>query len=135
MAFNIILKQIRTASIILSLLLSTTVRADAPVTLLSSKEYKDQRKCALGCFKFNQFDGIANFLRCDYQKPKNDCYCRNDLQNKAVEFVSSCVNRVCDGAEIDIDKATNVYKNYCTSNGYTDLPAKAEATPTAAAKG
>jgi hypothetical protein len=104
---------------------SFTALADGTVTMLNSEEFKGQRKCAINCFNNIEWE-----LSCDQKSPENDCYCRPDLQSVAVEYVSSCVNNGCNGADIDINKATNIYKNYCTSNGYTQLPATREASAT-----
>lgn len=98
--------------------------------------YKSQRECAMNCF-----DGVGNYkagydiateLSCTpYNAPGNACVCRSDLQTPAVDALSSCVLVWCHaGADLDVSSATQIYKDYCTSAGYTQKAANVPAKTT-----
>ncbi|PGH08467.1 hypothetical protein AJ80_07866 [Polytolypa hystricis UAMH7299] len=111
--------------LLLSLLASSThlfsAAEDAPISIDQISEYKQQRNCALRCFvRFNMIGyPIAGELTCPTNPAKNDCFCREDLQPTAVSYISSCVNFQCSSVTRDITVATGIYKDYCTSAGYT----------------
>ncbi|KAK0618917.1 hypothetical protein B0T14DRAFT_518253 [Immersiella caudata] len=109
-------------------LLFAGVLCDAPVSIDQSDIYRNQRECAGGCFI--SFDDIgypiAKKISCPTFKVQNDCFCRSDLQFEANSYISSCVNARCTRNSFDIDVATKLYDNYCTSNGYTRV---AQSTP------
>jgi hypothetical protein len=98
--------------------------------------YKGLRECALNCYNGYGFDkpgyNIASELSCQpYNSPGDACFCRTDLQNVAVDGLSSCVAGSCRaGADLDISSATQIYKDYCTSAGYTQKAANVPAKTT-----
>lgn len=102
-------------------LLFVGVLCDAPVSIDQSDTYRQQRACAVGCFI--SFDDIgypiAQKISCPTFRVQNDCFCRSDLQFDANSWISSCVNTVCTRNSFDINRATKLYDDYCTSNGYT----------------
>ena len=59
----------------------------------------------------------------------NSCYCRADMQNTAMSYLSTCISNSCtEGAyTIDLSAAVSLYGGYCTAEGYTSV--LAEATP------
>jgi hypothetical protein len=67
---------------------------------------------------------VMEKLGCDkpgvvYIPPDNDCFCRPDLQATAVRYLSSCAYTSCSQNDLDVSSATQVYKDYCMSAGYT----------------
>jgi hypothetical protein len=108
------------------------VLADDPVSLERISRYHEQRECAYHCFANLSVPGdlIAHALGCAEEPPMNDCFCRPDLQQSAASYLSGCVGGYCDGNTVDINQATAVYKEYCTSAGYTMPMTGVEATTT-----
>lgn len=98
--------------------------------------YKSQRQCAIDCFNgdgyFKPGYNIATDLSCTpYNAPGDACVCRSDLQTSAINALSSCVLGQCRaGADLDVSSATQIYKDYCTSAGYTQRAANVPAKTT-----
>ncbi|KAH6657827.1 hypothetical protein BKA67DRAFT_533016 [Truncatella angustata] len=107
-----------------------------PLSIDQSDIYKGQRQCVFSCYEYSSIDivggPIAEELSCAYRPVQNDCFCRPDLQREAVSYISSCVGRYCSSNPLDISTATNIYKDYCTSNGYLQAQATTEASITGA---
>lgn len=108
------------------------------VTLDSIPELKDLRQCALKCYDAHDGalrdpgEGIASELSCkNPSAPDNTCFCRVDLQSSAVKYISTCVDMWCSTNELDASSATKVYKDYCTSAGFTAEPQSVSAETTA----
>ena len=99
----------------LLLLIAVQVLADAPVTLGLQDAYQGQRECVFSCFVPTE---IATNLSCPTAPPMNDCFCRTDLQFQANKHISTCVDVWCSSVSYDVSLATQIYKDYCTSNGY-----------------
>jgi hypothetical protein len=107
------------------------------VTLDSVPELKDLRQCALKCYDAHDGalrdpgEGIASELSCkNPNAPDNSCFCRVDLQSSAVKYISTCVDMWCSTNELDASSATQVYKDYCTSAGFTAEPQSVAAQTT-----
>jgi hypothetical protein len=60
---------------------------------------------------------IANYLTCDTEPLENSCFCRSDLQAKAENHISTCVQSMCGDTE-DATSAVSIYEAYCTSAGF-----------------
>jgi hypothetical protein len=119
-------------------LISFTI-ADGLLSIGSFNDFKSLRSCALGCFNGGIRDGyrVADELDCRkpgvvYVAPDNDCFCRPDLQETAVRYLSDCASTSCSGNELDMSSATEVYKDYCSSAGYTAATPKSVAAQTTA---
>ena len=117
-------------------IVSLTV-GDGLLSLDSSNGFKGLRRCALGCYNGGIRDGyqVAQQLDCRkpgvvYVAPDNDCFCRPDLQDTAVRYLSNCVFTSCSQNELDVSSATQVYKDYCSSAGYTAAPKSVAAQTT-----
>ncbi|KAF2842737.1 hypothetical protein M501DRAFT_1053552 [Patellaria atrata CBS 101060] len=100
--------------------------ADGLISLDSSNGFRNLRSCALVCYNGGIRDGyeVANQLDCRkpglvYVPPDNDCFCRSDLQETAVRYLSNCAFTSCSGNQLDASSATQVYEDYCSSAGYT----------------
>jgi len=104
------------------LLLTTEVASDAPATLDSVDGFAGQRDCVYRCFGWQNIgsplDNIASKISCPTRPVMNDCLCRPDLQRQANIAISTCVAKSCTSNQLDIQTATSLYDNYCTSNGY-----------------
>ncbi|KAH7130803.1 hypothetical protein B0J11DRAFT_261653 [Dendryphion nanum] len=117
------LHRILLLSTILTLL--TSISATGTVSFDSSNGYKNLRACALRCYDGNrQGDNIARQISCDkpgivYVPADNDCVCRSDLQENVVRYLSNCVSTYCSANQLDVSSATQVYKDYCNSAGYS----------------
>ena len=97
--------------------------------------YQGLRGCALNCYNGYGFDkpgyNIASDLSCQpYNSPGDACFCRLDLQPVAVASLSACVGSNCHGDAVDISSATQIYKDYCTSAGFTQKAANVPAKTT-----
>jgi hypothetical protein len=108
--------------------------ADGLLSIDSSNGFKNLRNCALNCYNGGIRDGylVADQLQCRkpgvvYVSPDNDCFCRSDLQETAVRYLSNCVSTSCSGNQLDLSSATQVYKDYCNSAGYTAATPKSVA--------
>ncbi|KAK0714419.1 hypothetical protein B0T21DRAFT_70980 [Apiosordaria backusii] len=113
--------------------------ADGLLSLDSSNGFNKLRDCALGCYNGGIRDGymVTDQLSCRkpgvvYIPPDNDCFCRPDLQETAVRYLSTCVYTSCSQNELDVSSATQVYKDYCTSAGYTAAAPKSTPAQTTA---
>ncbi|KAL5315698.1 hypothetical protein ACEPPN_016568 [Leptodophora sp. 'Broadleaf-Isolate-01'] len=114
--------------------------ADGLVSLDSSEGFNRLRSCALGCYNGGMRDGylVADQIDCQkpgivYVPPDNDCFCRPDLQETAVRYLSQCVSSSCSANQLDISSATQVYNDYCNAAGYTAaLPKSVPAQTTSA---
>ncbi|KAK4107501.1 hypothetical protein N656DRAFT_785281 [Canariomyces notabilis] len=120
------------------LVLLSFAAADGVQSLGSSDGFNGLRSCARGCYNGGSHDGsmLESKLECDkpglgYQPSDNDCFCRPDLQEIAVRHLSTCVYTSCTQNQLDISSATQVYKDYCSSAGYTAAaPVSVAAQPT-----
>ena len=108
------------------LALLSLVAAEGLLALDSSEGFLSLRSCALGCYNGGIRDGymVTGELSCQkpgvvYVPPDNDCWCRPDLQETAVRYLSKCAYTSCSQNQRDVASATQVYKDYCTSAGYT----------------
>ncbi|KAK0639471.1 hypothetical protein B0T16DRAFT_463143 [Cercophora newfieldiana] len=88
--------------------------------------FRSLRACALGCYNGGIRDAymVAQKIDCRkpgvvYVPPDNDCFCRPDLRETAVRYVSTCVYTSCKNNQLDASSATQVYKDYCLGAGYT----------------
>ncbi|KAF9885256.1 hypothetical protein FE257_000616 [Aspergillus nanangensis] len=110
--------------LLLLFLLSATPLSATTVTLTNQPAYAAQRPCATDCF-YEGFsvdggpDRLANQIGCDTDPIENECFCRPDMQQDAINNLQSCVNSACDSKTRDLDSALSVYNDYCTKNGYT----------------
>ncbi|KAF2706978.1 hypothetical protein K504DRAFT_459420 [Pleomassaria siparia CBS 279.74] len=90
-----------------------------------------QKACAQSCFVTTGFcpeDILGSKIGCAVHtdcfdsgwQAKNDCYCRQDLQNDALGFLSSCVSKGCRQGDVAIDASTagSLYVQYCRHKGY-----------------
>jgi hypothetical protein len=106
--------------------------------------YTLQKPCARGCFQrygICPSDVLGGEIGCvvatkcneyGWQAP-NDCYCRADFQNIALDYLSSCVSNSCSLGDVGIDasSAGSIYSQYCSQKGYpAALPASVPATTT-----
>ncbi|KAK4198298.1 hypothetical protein QBC40DRAFT_256172 [Triangularia verruculosa] len=121
--------------VVLSLL--SVVVADGLLSIGADSNYNRLRDCALGCYDGGIRDGylVTDKLSCRkpgvvYVPPDNDCFCRPDLQEIAVRYVSTCVYTSCGQNQVDVASATQVYKDYCSSAGYTAAPKSTSAQTT-----
>lgn len=128
-----------TALAIIALLAKPVIPA-ATVTLTNSPAYASQRPCAKSCFYIGFSvdggpDGLADDIGCSTDPIVNECFCRGDLQNEAINTLQSCVSKNCDSKDTDIQAALGIYENYCTSNGYTRdaIPTPTDSSGTAPA--
>ncbi|KAK4171906.1 hypothetical protein QBC36DRAFT_364740 [Triangularia setosa] len=113
--------------------------ADGILSLGADSNFNKLRACALDCYNGGVRDGymVMNKLSCQkpgvgYVPPDNDCFCRPDLQEIAVRYVSTCVYTSCGQNQVDVASATQVYKDYCTSAGYTAATPKSTPVQTTA---
>ena len=106
-------------ALLLLSLFTFQVISDAVVTIQRDPRYSTQRVCAFDCWgTYTPGVYIASRISCPTSPPKNDCFCRTDLQQEANGYLSSCMNNRCSNAN-DIELATSMYDDYCTSNHYT----------------
>ncbi|KAN0099941.1 hypothetical protein V8E51_013716 [Hyaloscypha variabilis] len=100
------------------LLLLRTVSSQT-VSIQYVSAYTSQRDCAFACQGINPDDAdvIANYLTCDTEPLENSCFCRSDLQAKAENHISTCVQSMCGDTE-DATSAVSIYEAYCTSAGF-----------------
>jgi hypothetical protein len=118
--------------LLLSLL--STVAAQA-ISIDQIPAYNALRECAYDCYDPGVIKHpgyyVASKLSCQpYESPGNACFCRADLQQTAVNYLSRCVSSSCSANDLDISSATQVYKDYCTSAGYSSKVANAPAQTT-----
>jgi hypothetical protein len=113
------------------LLQNPAVDADGTVSITAAPDYILQRNCATSCFYWTigieTFANLASALSCNLSPLENLCFCRTDLQPSAASFLTRCVSSLCGSDSVDVDSATSVYLNYCSSDGV----ASAAATTTA----
>lgn len=79
----------------------------------------------IGCAELNQCNNWAI----------NECYCRQDLQGPALNYISSCVDARCTVGDnkLDISTAVGFYAAYCSEKGFKAAaagPATASAVET-----
>jgi hypothetical protein len=105
------------ASIFFLLLLRTVSSQTVSIQYVSA--YTSQRDCAFACQGINPDDAdvIAESISCDTEPLENSCFCRSDLQAKAENHISTCVQSMCGDTE-DATSAVSIYEAYCTSAGF-----------------
>jgi hypothetical protein len=110
------------ALIFLAIIQHSTVLAvndlDLPESMEQMDHYGSQRQCALDCFNWSWIqEKVGNAIGCHVldtmSRAQNSCFCRADLQDGAVAYISSCVQSACATNSVDIASATNYYKTYC----------------------
>lgn len=92
----------------------------ATVSLDDSGTFQAQRPCAQRCYSGGVGDSfrVLQEIGCESLPGSNDCYCRADLQDQAQAYISSCVWSACASKTQDLNIATQLYIDYCTSNGF-----------------
>jgi hypothetical protein len=105
------------------------------VSMDSVSDFNDLRSCGNYCFGYRspgfRLDTLAQVLSCDSNEViENSCFCRADLQDTGVKHLSTCVSSSCSGNMVDVAAATQLYKDYCTSAGYTAAPRTVKAQST-----
>ncbi|KAH6891531.1 hypothetical protein B0T10DRAFT_560773 [Thelonectria olida] len=97
--------------------------SDATQTIASIDAYMQQRSCATVCFwngdpnNSNAQDVLGIKLECCPQvtcegNAKDACYCRRDLRDSAVSWLSTCVIHHCSNTA-DFSSAVSIYDEYC----------------------
>lgn len=100
-----------------------SVSSDATQTIASIDGYMRQRSCATVCFwngdpnNSNAQDVLGIKLECCPQvtckgNAKDACYCRSDLRDSAVSWLSTCVIHHCSNT-VDFSSAVSIYDEYC----------------------
>lgn len=109
----------------------SSVYADNTVSITEALNYTLQRICAQACFYntlgFEASLVMAGSIGCGFNLPMNACFCCTDLEPLAVSYLTSCVSVGCSNTN-DVQTATSIYLNYCTSNGYSTVAAPTSAT-------
>lgn len=108
--------------------------------------FAQQKECARSCFMRTgvcPYDGLGSAIGCATYggckskgwEAKNDCYCRQDLQNPGQAYLTSCIQSLCTVGDESIDASTagSIYAQYCKDKGYA--PPTAPATIPAVATG
>lgn len=97
------------------------VTSAATVSLTGVPEYMNARSCVKNCMLSRPPNGDENMamnLQCagyPMSRTYDECFCRKDLATDANSFLTSCVNRWCDGNAADVSSAVSLYGNYCDS--------------------
>ena len=111
-------------------------------TITALPAYSSLRACAQNCIWQSGLGcetdvlgatiGCANGDACFTPKVAayNSCYCRTDLQNTAMSYLSTCVRNSCtEGAyTADLSAVQSLYGGYCTAEGYAAVLAEATST-------
>ncbi|KAK6535367.1 hypothetical protein TWF694_001828 [Orbilia ellipsospora] len=117
---------------LLLLLVSTTTSltddADEPQSIDHLPSYIALRGCAQSCFWSTapglfRSDLVASYLSCSQTNILSGaleaCWCRSDYQTYVVDYLSTCVSNMCISSpgnfEVDIERATLLYRGYCES--------------------
>lgn len=91
------------------------------VTIDDSEAYGSLRSCAADSFGNNGYY-VGRQLSCNWPA-ENACFCRADLQQGAIAFVSSRVASRCNGNDLDVSSAVSVYTSYCANVNGAAAPA------------
>ncbi|RFN53908.1 hypothetical protein FIE12Z_1822 [Fusarium flagelliforme] len=117
-----------------------SVSSDATQTIASLDAYKQQRSCATVCFWNGEPNSDPNGsyaqdvlgiqLECCPQvtckgNAKDACYCRPDLRDSAVSWLSTCVIHQC-SETADFSSAVSIYDEYCKDK--RDVPSSLPVT-------
>jgi len=113
-----------------------SVSSDATQTIASLDAYMQQRSCATVCFwngdpnNSNAQDVLGIRLECCPQvtckgNAKDACYCRPDLRDSAVSWLSTCVIHQC-SETADFSSAVSIYDEYCKDK--RDVPSSLPVT-------
>ncbi|EPS45043.1 hypothetical protein H072_1001 [Dactylellina haptotyla CBS 200.50] len=107
---------------------ATSIASDGPQTLDRLPSYVALRGCAQSCFWSTspglfRSDLVASYLSCSQtyilDGALESCWCRSDYQGDVVNYISTCVSSMCESLPgdyvIDVERATSLYRGYCSS--------------------
>ncbi|KIW92079.1 uncharacterized protein Z519_07063 [Cladophialophora bantiana CBS 173.52] len=116
-----------------------------PQEIYTLTAFQEQQTCVQSCFTVEYgctTDVLGSAIGCSIDQcvfstnmfgALDSCYCRGDLQAAAESFLTSCIQESCTVGDtsVNIAAAVSIYGGYCTSLGYTALPANNVAETTA----
>ncbi|KIW23276.1 uncharacterized protein PV07_11487 [Cladophialophora immunda] len=116
-----------------------------PQEIYTLTAFQEQQICVQSCFTYGYgctTDLVGQAIgcsidACDFTSTGfgalDSCYCRGDLQLAAESFLTSCIQESCTVGDtsVNVAAAVSIYGGYCTSLGYTALPANNVAETTA----
>ena len=117
---------------VFAVIVTNLVQPSLAVThsLYQQSIWASQRQCAKDCFWWQNSDWLGNeLLKCNIPV-QEECYCRSDIQTRAVSELDYCVSTWCGGSPItEQTSATNIYLVYCTPKAAT-IPLSVSASNT-----
>ncbi|OAL32976.1 hypothetical protein AYO22_00061 [Fonsecaea multimorphosa] len=117
-----------------------------PQSIFTLTAFQEQQICVQSCFTYGYgctTDLVGSAIGCSIDScafgtstgfgALDSCYCRGDLQFAAESYLTSCIQESCTVGDtsLNIAAAVSIYGGYCTSLGYTALPADNVAETTA----
>ena len=91
------------------------------VSIDSGEAFNSLRSCARDSFVDNGYY-VGRHVSCEYPA-ENSCFCRADLQQDAISFVSVRVASKCNGNDLDVSSAVGLYTGYCANIDGAAAPA------------